>query len=76
MERLSVAEWVEASCAAQGVPVKVSDPVVVEAVAGLLESRVAQRRHSGTTREGSNLVRPLSAGPTVARSRSAATMAR
>lgn len=44
MGRLSleqVAAWVEASCAAQGVPVKVSDPAVVKAVGVLMGGRDA-----------------------------------
>ena len=76
MERLSVTAWVETSCAAQGVPVKVGDPAVVQAVAGLLDPRIAQRRQSGVMREGSKAARPLTAGPTVARSKRAATIAR
>ena len=76
MERLSVVAWVEASCTAQGVPVKVRDPAVVESVVGLLDPRLAQRRQTGTMREGSKLARPRTAGPTVVRSKSAATMAR
>jgi hypothetical protein len=76
MERLSVAAWVEASCASQGVPVKVCDLAVVETVAGLLDCRIAQRRQRGVMREGSKVARPLTAGPTVARSRRAATIAR
>ena len=41
--------WVEASCAEQGVPVKVSDPVTVARVAELL----AQARHTGRSRDSS-----------------------
>lgn len=76
MERLNVAGWVEASCVAQGVPVKVRDRGVVEAVASLLDLQIAQRRQSGVMREGSKTARPLTAGPTVARSKRAATMPR
>lgn len=76
MKAEEVAAWVRASCARQRVAVKLSDPAVVETVAGLLDCRIAQRRQSGVMRDGSNAVRPLTAGPTVARSKRAATMAR
>lgn len=48
-----VAAFVEASCAAQGVPAKVTDPVVVRRVGALLGAPVdASRAHprSGSTR--------------------------
>jgi hypothetical protein len=41
--------WVHASCAAQGVPVKIGDPRVLRAVAGLLveaPALAAERRRS------------------------------
>ncbi len=41
--------WVEATCADQGVPVKLSDPVALEKVAEIL----AQRRHAGVSRDSS-----------------------
>jgi len=43
--------WVEASCASQGLPVKVSDPLLLAQVAGLLgvpARPVAGRAPSGT----------------------------
>lgn len=49
----SLAAWVEASCAAQGVPVKVADPTVVSRVGALLGARVEGTRaqpRSGSTR--------------------------
>lgn len=51
-----IAELVAASCAAQGVPVKVSDPTVVRRVGVLLGGPVAGSRahpRSGSTRPGS-----------------------
>ena len=41
--------WVEAACANQGVPVKLSDPVALARVAELL----AQGRTSGVSRDSS-----------------------
>ena len=41
--------WVERTCADQGVPVKLSDPVALEKVAELL----AQGRQSGLRRDSS-----------------------
>ena len=41
--------WVEATCADQGVPVKLSDPVALAKVAELL----AQGRQSGVSRDSS-----------------------
>ena len=64
--------WVERTCAAQGVPVKVTDPGVIGAVVVLL----GQSRQTGSTRSGSKVVRPRTAGRTTARSRTAATIAR
>jgi hypothetical protein len=43
-----VAAWVEASCAAQGVPVKVTDPAVVRSVCVLLGGRGAGRSRQAT----------------------------
>jgi hypothetical protein len=64
--------WVERTCAAQGVPVKVTDPAVIRATVAL----VGQTRQSGSMRSGSNRVRPRSPGPTIARSSTEATIAR
>jgi hypothetical protein len=67
-----VATWVERSCAAQGVPVKVRDPEVVAQVATLL----GQVRQTASMRSGSKLDRPRTAGRMVARSRTADTIER
>ncbi len=53
-----VAALVEASCAAQGVPVKITDPTLVRQVGALLGGRVgASRAHprSGSTRDAAGL---------------------
>jgi hypothetical protein len=52
--------WVERTCAAQGVPVKLSDPAVIRATVALL----GQTRQSGSMRSGSKRVRPRSPRPT------------
>ena len=52
--------WVERTCADQGVPVKVSDPVTVEKVAELLN----QGRQTGRKRDSSKRLYPRRAGPT------------
>lgn len=67
--------WAERTCREQGVTVKVTDSQVVGRVAGLIEVRLGQSRQSGVTRDGSNAVRPRTAGATVARSRSVDTIA-
>ena len=67
-----VVAWVERSCAAQGVPVKVRDPAVVAQVAALL----GQVRQTASTRSGSKLVRPRTAGRTVAESSTDETIER
>jgi hypothetical protein len=54
--------WVERTCAAQGLAVRVTDPRVVADVAVLLD----QTRQSGSTRSGSKRVRPGTAGRTTA----------
>jgi hypothetical protein len=41
--------WVERTCADQGVPVKLSDPVTLDRVAEIL----AQRRQAGVSRDSS-----------------------
>ena len=64
--------WAERTCAAQGVPVKVVDRAAIEKVVVLL----GQSRQTGSTRSGSKRVRPRIAGPTIARSRTAETIAR
>jgi hypothetical protein len=50
--------WAERTCAEQGVPVKVTDPEVIEKAATLL----GQTRQTGSTRSGSKAVRPGRAG--------------
>ena len=65
-----VRAWVERTCQAQGVPVKVTDRAVIATVVVLL----GQSRHSGSTRSGSKRVRPRKAGRMVARAKTAATI--
>ncbi|THJ00979.1 hypothetical protein E7Z54_11470 [Nocardioides sp.] len=51
LDEAALAAWVESSCAAQGVPVKVTDPTVVRRVGGLLGASpegVRARKRSGT----------------------------
>lgn len=43
-----LAAWVAKSCAAQGVPVKVTDPTVVRRVAALLNARPRRERITAT----------------------------
>ena len=50
--------WAERTCVDQGLPVKVTDAAVIEKAATLL----GQRRQTGSTRAGSNAVRPRRAG--------------
>ena len=62
-----VAAWVEASCAAQGVPVHVSDPATIDAVvtllrAGTLERIRAQRGSTAVTARSEPPQRPHAAG--------------
>jgi hypothetical protein len=70
-----VRAWVERTCAAQGVAVKVRDPLVTAAVVTLLGGK-RQKRQTGSTRSGSKVVRPRTAGRMIARSNNAATIAR
>lgn len=67
-----VAAWVERSCAAQGVPVKVREPAVIAQVSALL----GQVRQTASMRSGSKVVRPRTAGRTVAESSTDATIER
>jgi hypothetical protein len=67
-----VQTWVERTCAAQGVSVKVTDPAVIAAAAVL----VGQTRQTGSRRSGSKRFRPGTAGRIVTRSRTEATIAR
>jgi hypothetical protein len=48
-----VEAWVAASCAEQGVPVKVSDRRVLAGVAELLRARPVQSRQKGRSRDSS-----------------------
>jgi hypothetical protein len=68
----SARTWVEQTCAAQGVPVKVTNAGAVEGVAVLL----GQTRQTGSNRAGSKRFRPRTAGATTTRSRTEATIAR
>lgn len=61
--------WAERTCEAQGVPVKATDARLVERLVPLL----GQARQTGSTRSGSKVPRPRTAGRTTARSISAAT---
>lgn len=68
----TVAAWVERSCAAQGVPVKVREPAVIAQVAALL----GQVRQTASMRSGSKLDRPRTAGRMVAESSTDETIER
>lgn len=62
----AVREWLEASCAAQGVSVKIADRAVLSAVAELLGVRQVERRSDapdGFETGGIEAVVPASAGP-------------
>lgn len=67
-----VRAWVERTCAAQGVPAKVTDLAVLTAAAALL----GQTRQTGPRRSGSKRLRPGAAGRIVIRSSTEATIAR
>jgi hypothetical protein len=67
-----VRAWVKATCAAQGIPVKVTDPAVLAATVALL----GQTRQTGSRRPGSKRLRPGTAARTMIRSRIDATIAR
>ena len=67
-----VRAWVERTCEAQGVPVKIRDPRVIRDTVAL----IGQSRQSGSTRSGSKRVRPGTPGRMIARSRTPATIAR
>lgn len=68
-----VRAWLERSCAAQGVPVKIADPRVIARVVTLLGQA---SRHSASMRSGSKVVRPRTARRTIARSSTAETIER
>lgn len=65
----SVAEWVENSCRAQGIPVKVTDAAVLGQVAVMLgagrQPETVQTRQIISNRLGSKRVRPITAALTV-----------
>ena len=66
-------EWVIRSCERQGVPVKITDPATIRKVVILL----GQSRQTASTRSGSKKrVRPRTAGQTIARSKTDATIPR
>lgn len=46
LDREQVAAWVQRSCAAQGVPVRVSDPQAVDQVVVLLVGRAGPRQRA------------------------------
>ena len=68
-----VRAWVEQSCAAQGIPVAVEDARIIARLVDLLAQ---SSRQSASTRSGSKVARPRTAGRTTARSRSADTIER
>jgi hypothetical protein len=67
--RESVAKWVEFSCGAQGVSVKVTDVAILGQVAVLLvagrQPDLNQTRQTTSNRSESKRVRPLTAGLTI-----------
>jgi hypothetical protein len=67
-----VRAWVARTRAAQGLPVELTDPVVIARVVALL----AQARQRGEIRSASKPVRPRTAGRTIARSSTAETIER
>jgi hypothetical protein len=72
--------WAERTCAAQGVPLKLADPVLLGEVvtllwAGRVEPEPAYARQAGASRSGSKRLRPRRPGPTSMNSRTADTMA-
>jgi hypothetical protein len=72
-----VRAWVERTCQAQGLLVKIGEPRVTAAAVTLLRGEApGQTRQIGATRPGSKRVRPRTAGPMIARSSTDATIAR
>jgi hypothetical protein len=67
-----VRAWIARTRAAQGLPPKLDDPVVIARVVALLP----QARQTGSMRSGSKVVRPGTAERMTARSKSAETMER
>ena len=67
-----VQAWVERTCALQGVPAKVQDPLVIAQIVALL----GQARQTASIRSSSKVLRPGVAGRTTARSSTAATIER
>lgn len=80
IDRAALTDWVNESCARQGIPVKITNPVVVANIATVLigdrgsghteRRRIAsaedQARHSGTIRSGSTVRVPGVPGRIVA----------
>lgn len=72
IDHAALAAWVHASCARQGIPVKITDPLVIANIATVLTGTrsasgvEAQARHSGTIRSGSTLRAPGVPGRIVA----------
>jgi hypothetical protein len=73
LDPATVRAWLARTCAAQGVPVKVTDPRIIAAVASLLPQASFQ---TGSMRSASKAPRPRTAGRTIARSRTAETIER
>jgi hypothetical protein len=67
-----VRAWIERTRAAQGLPETLDDPVVIARVVAL----VGQALQTGSTRSGSNVVRPGTAERMTAPSKSADTIDR
>jgi hypothetical protein len=59
----TLAAWVEASCAAQGVPAKVTDPTVVRRVGALLGAAPDSGSQGGRGRKRSGTRPPGGAAP-------------
>ena len=68
-----VRAWLERSCAAQSIPVKIADPRIIAKVVTLLGQA---SRQSASMRSGSKVARPRTAGRTIARSSTAETIER
>jgi hypothetical protein len=72
--------WAAATCAAQGISLKMADPLVLDEVvtllwAGHLDPGPAHARQTGASRSGSKRLRPRRPGPTSMNSTTAETIA-
>ena len=73
LTRERIRAWVEASCAAQGIPVEIEDPRIIARLVDLLGQ---SSRQTARTRRSSKVPRPGTAGSTTARSSTADTIER